>query len=319
MSQQPSTEWRETISADEAARHARLAEEVRHWHGVKNARWGKGRFLHRKLLLGLKATLAVHDNLPEAARHGVFAQPGTYEALVRLSNGAVDVQANTKPDIRGFAIRILGVTGPAALEGEADHQDFLLINHEVFDARDSGEFMEIAAAVARGGELGVLMFLLRRYGLRDGLSRIRRTIGTLAKPFQGYNAERFTTAAPHANGPYAAKLILTPRTPIARTHKDNARDMASQLENGPIAYDLALQFFVNETATPIESPRVVWSEAASQPVPVATLVLKSIADGADIERLGFDPWGGLQAHRPLGEVMRARRGAYRASQEARRG
>ncbi|MHA6297987.1 catalase family protein [Devosia sp. CAU 1758] len=119
------------------------------------------------------------------------------------------------------------------------------------------------AAVTRGGELGVVTFLLRRYGLRDGLSRIRRTIGTLAKPFRGYNAERFTTAVPHANGPYAAKLILTPKVPVVRTHKDHTQDMAYQLAIGPIDFDLALQFFVNETGTPIEAPRVAWSKVAS--------------------------------------------------------
>ncbi len=319
MPEQPSTEWREAIAPDEAERHARLAEDVRRWHGVKNARWGKGRFLHRKLLLGVKGVLNVHADLPEAARHGVFARPGPYDAVVRLSNGAVDLQANTKPDIRGFAIRIPGVTGAAALGGEAEHQDFLLINHDVFDAKDSAEFMEIAAAVARGGELGVLTFLLRRYGLRDGLSRLRRTIGTLAKPFRGYNAERFSTAVPHANGPYAVKLIMTPKAPVVRTHRDNAKDMASQLASGPIEFDLALQFFVNEADTPIEAPRVAWSMVASPPISVATLTLTSILDAADVEGLMFDPWGGLEAHRPLGEVMRARRGAYRVSQEARRG
>ena len=39
--------------------------------------------------------------------------------------------------------------------------------------------------------------------------------------------------------------------------------------------------------------------------------------GADVERLRFDPWGGLAAHRPLGEIMRARKAAYFHSQKAR--
>jgi catalase len=314
---EPSTDWREVVDRDEAERHARLAEEVRHWHGVKNRRWGKGRFLHRKLLLGAGATLTVHDDLPEAARFGIFATPGPLPALVRLSNGAPDVQANTKPDIHGFAIRVLGVSGPAALGGEGDHQDFLLINHDIFDARDSAEFMDVATALVRGGELGVLIFLLRKYGIGDGFARLRRTIGTLAKPFTGYNAERFTTAAPLANGPYAAKLRITPMAPRIRTHKDNARDMASQIAAGPISYEMALQFYTSEAATPIESPRQAWSVEASPPVPVATLTLDSVVEAETVEKLAFDPWGGLAAHRPLGEIMRARRDAYRASQEAR--
>lgn len=317
MRREPSTEWQENIGTDEAARHARIAEEVRTLHAGKNARWGRGRFLHRKPLLAFDATLVVHDDLPDCAGQGVFARPGPHAALVRLSNGAVDIQANTKPDIRGFAIRVLDVTGSAALGGEADHQDFLLINHDIFDARDSTEFMEVAAAVARGGEVGVLTFLLRRYGWRDGLSRIRRTLKTLGKPFEGYNAERFTTAAPHANGDYAVKLRVTPQAPRPRLHKDHAQDMEMQIAEGPIAYDLALQFFVDEAVTPIEAPRVPWPDDISPPVSVATLTLDAIADAARVERLAFDPWGGLMAHRPLGEVMRARKMAYRVSQQGR--
>jgi hypothetical protein len=316
---QPSTDWHEVIAPDEADRHAQMVKELTHWHGHKNARWGKGRFLHRKPVLAVEATFAVHDGLPDHARHGVFAQPGPRRAFVRLSNGAVDVQANTKPDIRGFAIRIHDVIGPGALGGTADHQDFLLINHDVFDARDSTEFMEIASAVAWGGELGVLAFLLKRYGLRDGLARIQRTMKTLAKPFRGYNAERFTTAAPHGNGPFAIKLRLTPKAPQPKTHRDHAEDMAAQLAAGPVAYDVAVQFYVDETSTPIEAPRVAWSEAASPPLSVATLTLDSVAGAGSAEALAFDPWGGLDAHRPLGEIMRARKVAYRASQEGRRG
>jgi hypothetical protein len=319
MGQAPSTQWRETIAPDEVAQHARLAAELRALHEAKNLKWGRGRFLHRKPVLAVNATMTVHDDLPEYARHGVFARPGRFRALVRLSNGSLDIQANTKPDIRGFAIRVLDVAGPAALGGEADHQDFLLINHDIFEARDSAEFMELAAALARGGELGVLAFLLKRYGLKDGLSRIRRTMKTLAKPFKGYAAERFTTAAPHANGDYAMKLRVTPTSPRPYANRDHATEMQRQVAAGPVGYDISLQFFVDETSTPIEAPQVVWSEAVAPPVSVATLTLDSIAAPASVEELAFDPWGGLDAHRPLGEVMRARRVAYRASQLARLG
>lgn len=313
----PSTDWREIAAPDEAERHDRLADEVRHWHARKNVQWGAGRFLHRKPLLSALATLTVHDDLQPEARHGVFAVPGEHEAIVRLSNGALDIQANTKPDIRGFAIRVLGVAGPAALGGETAQQDFLLINHDSFAARDSAEFIEVAAAIAKGGEAGVLWYLIRRYGLREGLARLRLLARTLGKPFRGYNAERFTTSAPIAIGPYAAKVRIEPKAPRNRTSKDNARDLAAQLEAGPLSYEMSLQFFTDEAVTPIEDPRVAWPVEASIPVPVATLKLHTVAEAEAVEPLGFDPWSGLAAHRPLGEVMRARRNAYRASQQAR--
>jgi hypothetical protein len=35
------------------------------------------------------------------------------------------------------------------------------------------------------------------------------------------------------------------------------------------------------------------------------------------DRLAFNPWTGLAAHRPLGSIMRARRPAYAAAREYR--
>jgi len=72
---------------------------------------GKGRFLHRKPVLAAEATLEIHAGLPDFASQGIFAAPGTFPAVALLSNGAFDIQANTKPDIRGFAIRVLNVSG----------------------------------------------------------------------------------------------------------------------------------------------------------------------------------------------------------------
>jgi hypothetical protein len=54
---------------------------------------------------------------------------------------------------------------------------------------------------------------------------------------------------------------------------------------------------------------------------VAELVLEAPSSDADfiarVEAGIFDPWQALAAHRPLGEVMRARKVAYYSSQQAR--
>ena len=67
--------------------------------------------------------------------------------------------------------------------------------------------------------------------------------------------------------------------------------------------------------TPIENPTVAWPESQSPFVTVARLTLTSA--GADVEGMRFDPWSGLADHRPLGEIMRARKAAYFHSQKAR--
>ena len=311
-----STEWNEIVPPTEAATFERQAADIREAHAAKNAQYGKGRFLHRKPLLAAEATLDVHAGLPGYASHGIFATPGTFPAVVRLSNGAFDIQANTKPDIRGFAFRVLNVSGPSSLSGTTDHQDFLLINHDSFASHTSDDFVEIVRVSAKSKELGLLWFLIRKYGLGAGLKRLKLLIGTISKPFSGFNAERFSTAVPITVGPYAAKLRITPKSPKSRGKSDVGTDIADQLAAGPLTYDVALQFFTDEATTPIENPPVVWPEDQSPFISVATLTLTKA--GADVEQLFLDPWGGLADHRPLGEIMRSRKNAYFVSQKARK-
>lgn len=305
-----SRDWVETIGPDEADKFARQADAVRAAHRLTTARHGRARFLHRHAVLGARARLDLRDDIPAEARFGAFANPGSYEALVRLSNGSFDVQANTKPDIRGFALRILGLSGPGALGGIADHQDFLLINHDRFAANDSDSFVEFAT-LAAGGELKALWTLFRRHGMAGLMSRLADLRATLGKPFRGYAAETFNTVVPHAVGPYAAKVLVVPETPAEMDGRDPGLDIVRRLAAGPVSYTLELQFYTDPVSTPIEDHRAVWTSPA---VPVARLTLLS---PADLESLAFDPWGGLEAHRPLGEIMRARKGAYFASQKGR--
>jgi hypothetical protein len=108
---------------------------------------------------------------------------------------------------------------------------------------------------------------------------------------------------------------LTPLKPAPASGKDFAADLRDRLAAGPLVYAVALQFFVDEASTPIEDPTVVWPEDRARPLVVARLTLRT--EEPDVERLRFDPWSGLADHRPLGEIMRARKVAYFQSQKAR--
>ena len=101
--------------------------------------------------------------------------------------------------------------------------------------------------------------------------------------------------------------------------------MGDRLRAGPLAYELQLQFFVKETVTPIEDASVDWPEDRSPYITVARLTLpQQDPDSAEGQALSerteaavFDPWAALAAHRPLGEVMRARKVVYFESQKQR--
>ena len=315
----PSVSWSERVGSDEEGRFASQAEQIAGVQRATNEKYGSGRALHRKQRLALNAKLDVLGDLPEYAAHGLFAHPGPHDAIVRLSNGGVHRAKDSTPDIRGFAIKVLGVSGPGALGMDTTSQGFLLINHPVFSLPSSTEFVGIVSATARGrGPL--IKYAIRERGFLGGLAMLKSLASTLGVPFSGFASETFWSAAPIANGPYAARVRLVPSEPAsAAGSTDQPADVGARIAQGPLAFDLQLQFFTDESVTPIEDPTVDW------PTPYLTVARLTIPqqdttsrEGQALqeraEALAFDPWSALAEHRPLGEIMRARRSAYRASQ-----
>lgn len=324
---QPSTDWKEEIAPDEAERFERYAKDFAAMQKRKSQKYGNGRALHRKQLQALKATFEVLPDLPAPARQGLFASAGVHDAWVRLSNGGADRAPNAKPDIRGFSIKVFGVSGPSALgSGDTDHQDFLLINHSAFAFPKSDEFVGLALAASKGGT-SLLVHLFRRYGLAGALRMIGIFAGIMGKPFKGFACNTFYSAAPIACGPYAVRVRLVPArnpAPIA-AGKDWADDVSERLANTDLVFDFQLQFFVNEAETPIENASIDWEESVSPYVTVARLRIpqqdlqdaNATAFAEQVEAAIFDPWGALMEHRPLGDVMRARKVVYYASEKER--
>lgn len=324
----PSTQWREQIADDEEQRFARYAQGLVEAQRRREAAQGPGRALHRRQLLALAATLDVHDDLPAHARHGLFAAAGRHEALVRLSNGGMDRRSDRRPDVRGFAVRVFGVQGRNALgTGETTSQDFTLINHTKFSAAKAADFVELVLALERG-PLALIGHLIRRHGVLGALRAAKAAQAVIGKPFSGFATEPFHTVVPFACGPYAARARLLPppsRSPRAGASEDWAADLRAQLDLGALSYRMQLQFFVDEATTPIEDASVDWPEAIAPYVDVATLTIapQSFDDAEARQRESaaeagrFDPWNALADHRPLGDVMRARKAAYFASQQAR--
>jgi hypothetical protein len=324
----PSTEWRETVGPDEEARFTRYGEQLVALQKAGHAKHGSGRALHRKQHLGLRAELTVLPDLPAHARHGLFAKPATYAAQIRLSNGSGERGVpDKKPEVRGFAIRVDGVSGPGALGGTTNAQCFVLINNATFAFPNVDEFMGVVLAAPRG-PLPIIGALIKRHGFFGGLKHARVLAKGLGKPFAGFAREPFHSAAPIACGPYAVKVRLVPTSTNGDApppKPDFAGDLTARLAKGELRWDLQLQFFVDDAITPVENPTILWPESESPFVTVARLVAPlqdpHSADGeklaAAIEASKFDPWTALAEHRPLGEIMRARKAAYFASQTER--
>ncbi len=322
----PSTAWQEKIAPDEEQRYAVYAQQFAQIQARKSARWGNGRALHRKQLTAAHGTLEVLDGSPAYTRHGLFATPRFHDVWVRLSNGGFDRASDRAPDVRGFSLRVFGVDGASALgNGAARSQDFTLINQEVFAFPTSDEFVAFVVAASQGkGEL--LRHVFKRYGLLGGPRQLGRLLKTAARPFSGFATETLFSTVPMANGPYAVRVRLLPAgsngNPVADASEDWAADFCSRLARHPLHWDLQMQFFASEALTPIEDASVNW------PTPYSTVarLMLPIQDCASaqgralcekVEGTVIDPWQALAAHRPLGDVQRARKVVYFQSQKGR--
>jgi hypothetical protein len=322
----PSTDWQERIAPDEAQRYAGYAETFAAIQERKSKRFGPGRTLHRKQLAAAQGTLEVLDGLPGFTRHGLFAHARDYEVLVRLSNGSLNRAADHVPDVRGFAIRVLGVEGDSALgNGPAVSQDFTLINQEAFSFSGSDEFIGFVAAASQGNG-ALFRYLFKRYGLLGAPRQIARVLKVAGKPFSGFATETLFSTLPMANGPYAVRVRLVPSSTNGpaepNASEDWAADFAGRLRRGPLHWDMQLQYYTSEALTPIEDAAVNW------PTPYTTVArlmlpqqdLDSIEGRALAEKVEasvIDPWQALAEHRPLGDVQRARKVVYFQSQKGR--
>ncbi len=324
----PATTWTETIASDEGVRFERYAEDLRTIQRRAAAGGPKSRALHAKGQAGLEAELSVLADVPPHARVGIFGAPATYRAFVRFSNGASRRQSDRKPDVRGVALKVLGVGGKKLIAGmeNARTQDFLLIQSAATPFRSADEFIGFIKAAQKPALL--LPRAIRLFGIGRTFQLLRGLVKETSQPIGSLATTRYFSALPIRWGSYAAHYALAPHAAPeahAKTPEDLGAELADRLRKGPVSYDLRVQFYVDAEKTPIEDASLEWLERDAPFTPVARLTL-SQQDPASpggrrlaesIERLSFDPWHAPIEFRPLGNMMRARNPAYRVSTKER--
>jgi hypothetical protein len=316
----PATDWKEVIPPDEDKRFEYFTSVLSDIQAKAHA----GRALHAKGSLGAEAEFEVLADVPADARHGMFDTPKKYPTLVRFSNGAPRKQSDKKPDVRGIAIKVIGVAGEKVIPGmeNAVTQDFLAIRTPVTPVRNAEEFIKLVRAAQTPALLPFK--LIGSLGPKRALQVIKGALGGFKLPTATLAATTYYTALPSQLGPFAIQYVVRPhdKHALAKKGGELGEELAARLREAPVVYDLCVKFFTDENATPIEDASVEWK---GELVPVARLTLlkqdidsargKTIADY--IERAAFDPWHCRKDMKPLGNMMRARNHAYRASTQAR--
>jgi len=328
----PSTAWCERIEPDEERVFKEFASTVIAAQQKEAAHESKGplaRGFHAKLHAGLVGEFQVLDDIPDFARFGVFRQARVFPAVIRFSNGTPRNQADKRPEPRGIAIKLIGVAGDKLPPGNRDDvtQDFLATSHSVTSTvRSAKQFIAFIEAERKSGPLPVN--LARAVGVRESvriLSALVRTV--VLSRVSSLATEHYSGTAPIKLGPYAVKFTVRPaeqtKPPAQRQRTENflREELAERLREGDLFFDFVVQFYVDDECTPIEDTSVSWKPEDAPFVKLAQLRIPScdlndplVKERSNlIDRFSFSPWHTIEEHRPLGNVMRARRIAHEAS------
>ncbi len=270
----------------------------------------------------VQAQFIVPSDLPDYLRVGLFAAPGTFNAWIRYSNGAPKPAADSRPDVRGMAIKVEGVPGTKLLEDElqATTQDFVLCNHHAFFVKDPADYVSFVSNFMNGKPLSFVFPELNPLQWR--LREVWNLANGLLKSIPSPTEIRYWSQTPYRFGDTAVKYSVVPRSvpkvPALPKSDNRLREMlVAQLAAGDVVLDFMVQPQGSPDTMPIEDPRIRWSETESPFIKVATIVIR--AQEFDTperrefdENLSFTPWHALPEHEPLGGINRARRAVYQA-------
>jgi catalase len=288
------------------------------------------RDVHVKGHAGVRAEFTVEPGLPEELRVGVFKEPRTYPAWIRFSNAFQDPQMDIKGDIRGFALKLMGVEGDKLLDihKDATTHDFIFLSTNLFltkDAEDFYEFVRIGALNYKksvADYLRLLWFFIIHPKVAIGLIAASRKFANLLEM-------EWFSATPYLFGERAVKYGLKPwlktKSALPREPTNNflRERLAEDLAREGAGFDFMVQFQLDPYREPIEDGLKAWDEKntpfhkiASIKIPRQTI--NTPEQRAFAENLSFNPWHCLPEHRPLGSANRVRKAVYLAISDFRR-
>ena len=290
---------------------------------------------HAKPYSLLRGEFQVLDGLPQHLRQGLFFEPRTYGVIARMSQVPGDLTDDRKVSApRGIAVKIIGVEGPKLPPhaGEVT-QDWVLDTGKIFNVSGPGTFLaQIAPVVTMAPRTPEL--------LKGAISNVTRVanealnavgvnsalLDFFGHPFTLPLGEPYYSQAPIRFGDYIAKLRVTPVGSSVQSLRDQAIEpadfdglvtiMTSFFRENSVEFEVAVQLCTDLDSMPVENANVEWPEEQSPYQLVGRMFFSAQDANSDARRawmdeaLSFCPAHALEAHRPLGGIMRARMRAY---------
>ena len=306
--------------ADEEAFVRSIIDEMSTYSRATYARGHYERVGNTKTHGVVRGRFIVESDLPQALRHGVFAEPAEFPAWVRFAGpGPASPPDIDDIGVLSFGIKLTSVPGAKLLADEQATQDFTGISTPTFTTPNVIENAKLQRWINRGLPLFYFANPADSH-LLDGIMQ-----GLWARTQTSPLETEYWSCVPYLLGegqamryslhPQSARRSRVPNLP--RRPPDNylREAMAATLRQEEVRFDFRIQLQTVPRRMPIEDASIRWPERLSPPIRAATLVLPrqtfdSPAQLAFADRLSYNPWHALPEHRPLGNQNRARRAIY---------
>ena len=285
---------------------------------------------HAKAHGCVKAEVQVLPELPGELRQGVFSEPGkTWQATMRLSNGNAYPQFDSIRDARGMAIKLFDVPGKQLLsdrQGRGE-QDFVMFNHPNFFVSNVAEYRQNVAAQANGKKM--MAFFPGRDPRTWQVRHLFIALATLAPAPSSPTQTTYFSVSPYKFGEANAKFRVMPDPdgcPAYNLPEQN-RKLPNFLRNAlnqqlstdrvPACFALQIQRQDANRYMPIEDTSIEWRESDAPFETVARIKVPAQdfdtpALNLQCDNQSFNPWFGVEAHRPIGGINRLRKAVYEA-------
>ncbi|MBD9441208.1 catalase family protein [Pseudomonas sp. PDM04] len=283
---------------------------------------------HAKAHGCVKAEVQVLPELAQELRRGVFSEPGKrWQATLRLSNGNAYPQFDSIRDARGMAIKLHDVPGKQLLANRQDlhEQDFVMFSHPNFFVSNVAEYRQNVAAQADGKK--VMAFFPGWDPRSWQIRHLFIALATLSAPPQSPTRTTYFSVSPYKFGEANAKFRVMPDPDncpaytLPRQNQDLPNFLRSALtqqlstDRIPACFVLQIQRQDANRFMPIEDTSIEWREQDAPFETVARITLPAQdfdtpAQNLQCDNLSFNPWFGLEAHRPIGGINRLRKAVY---------
>lgn len=291
----------------------------------------------------VRGEVEILGGLPSEYAQGIYATPGTHDAVIRFSNGSPFTGADARLGAgMGLALKIFDIDGPTLLQDEPDARtfDYTNINGPIFFVNTLGHYLFVQELLLTAKDY----FSQGRPGMHRFFSDFLTGKGTLEKeqwawaeliaflklsqaPRVNLLLASYWTMAAVRHGDYVAKVRIAPDPASADAVVQRNLDptsaeevvrpaLVAELQARPYAFDIQVQLSTDLERMPVEDTTVEWPEQLSPYVTVAKLRIPqqdiSAEDNLEmVDTLSFNPWRVTAEHAPLGSIMRARLEVYR--------